>query len=212
MSPEVLGTNRFTLVSPSCQLSEFWCQSSLKKKVLEPWNFLWIHVSMWTCAPEYAWGQRSILCPMFICGGIHVQRTHSKLLLQVWHALSFPDLNLISSCVWYFRNYDPNLWVQALSYFAKKENLKQQLGVVLHSIFCVKKTAFCQNMCKTYKHSKWLGSLTNNFCSANFEKSFYKWHQNVSMITVTKYNLFTVTVNKWILKLQNWSCLKILDF
>ena len=29
---------------------------------------------------------------------------------------------------------DSNLWVQALSYFAKKENLKQQLGVVLHSI------------------------------------------------------------------------------
>jgi len=41
---------------------------------------------------------------------------------------------------------------------------------------------------------KGLGSLTNNFCPGNFEKSFYKKHQNVSMIT--KYNLFTV--NKWI--------------
>jgi len=44
---------------------------------------------------------------------------------------------------------------------------------------------------------KGLGSLTNNFCPANFEKkSFYKEHQNVSMIP--KYNLFTV--NKWIFK------------
>ncbi|KAH3841675.1 vacuolar protein sorting-associated protein 11 homolog [Dreissena polymorpha] len=33
-----------------------------------------------------------------------------------------------------FGMQDPHLWVQALSYFAKKENLKQQLGVVLHNI------------------------------------------------------------------------------
>ncbi|XP_052796081.1 vacuolar protein sorting-associated protein 11 homolog [Mya arenaria] len=33
-----------------------------------------------------------------------------------------------------FGNQDPSLWVQALSYFSKKENLKQQLGVVLHNI------------------------------------------------------------------------------
>jgi len=44
---------------------------------------------------------------------------------------------------------------------------------------------------------KGIGSLTNNFCPANFEKkSLYKEHQFFSMIT--KYNLFAV--NKWILK------------
>jgi len=44
-----------------------------------------------------------------------------------------------------------------------------------------------------------LGSLTINFCLANFEKNhFTKKHQNVLMIT--KYNLFTI--NKWIFKTQ----------
>jgi len=52
---------------------------------------------------------------------------------------------------------------------------------------------------------KGLGSLTNNFCPANFKKKlFYKEQQNVSIIT--KNNLFTV--NKWILKLQKVSCIK----
>ncbi|KAL4227956.1 Vacuolar protein sorting-associated protein 11 [Mactra antiquata] len=41
--------------------------------------------------------------------------------------------HVITTCKTY-GNQDSNLWVQALSYFAKKENLKQQLGIVLHHI------------------------------------------------------------------------------
>jgi len=48
-----------------------------------------------------------------------------------------------------------------------------------------------------YYDNKGLGSLTYNFCPANFEKkSFYKEHQHVSVIT--KYN--SITANKWIFK------------
>jgi len=39
------------------------------------------------------------------------------------------------------------------------------------------------------------------------KKSFYKEHQNFTMIT--KYNLFTV--NKWILQLEKVSCIKKMD-
>ena len=44
-------------------------------------------------------------------------------------------------------------------------------------------TVMLKPQMRTIESVKFQGSLTNNFYPANFEKSFYKEHQNISMIT-----------------------------